>query len=166
MAHIDKITPNFWFDTQAEEAATFYTSIFKNSKIGDITYYTKAGQEIHKQKPGSVMTVEFTLEDQSFLALNGGPLFKFNESISFIINCDNQEEVDYYWEKLNEGGDPTSQQCGWLKDEFGVSWQVVPTVLHQMLKDKDIEKAERAMVAMMQMKKLVIGELEDAFNSK
>jgi predicted 3-demethylubiquinone-9 3-methyltransferase (glyoxalase superfamily) len=164
MATLDKITPNLWFDKQAEEAAKFYTSIFKNSGIDVITHYTRAGQEIHGMEPGSVMTVEFNLQGQSFVALNGGPLFKFTEAISFVVNCDNQDEIDHYWKKLSEGGDPSAQQCGWLKDKFGLSWQVVPSILSILLQDEDREKAERAMAAMMKMKKLEVQELKDAFN--
>lgn len=162
MAKIEKITPNLWFDSEAEEAAKYYTSIFKNSGIDRVTGYTKAGQEIHKKQPGSVMTVEFNLEGQKFVALNGGPYFKFNESISFIVNCENQKEVDYFWEKLSAGGDPKAQQCGWLKDKFGLSWQIVPTALTELMADPDQEKVELAMAAMLKMKKINISELEAA----
>jgi predicted 3-demethylubiquinone-9 3-methyltransferase (glyoxalase superfamily) len=162
MASIEKITPNLWFNTEAEDAAKYYTSIFKNSGIDHVTLYTKAGQEIHKKEPGSVLTVEFRLDGQKFIALNGGPEFKFNEAVSFVVNCQSQDEVDFYWEKLSEGGDPNTQQCGWLKDKFGLSWQVIPTILPRLLKDSDHEKAERAMAAMMKMKKLNIRELEAA----
>ena len=165
MAKIERFTPNLWFDTEAEEAAKFYTSIFKNSKIDKVSYYPKVGQEIHGKEPGSVMTVEFTLDGQKFLALNGGPHFKFNEAISFIVNCENQKEVDYYWEKLGAGGDPKAQQCGWLKDKFGLSWQVVPTALNDLLRDSDNEKVEHAFEAMLRMKKLDIHELEAAAQS-
>lgn len=151
-----KITPHLWFDNEAEEAANFYTSIFKNSKINNITRYGEAGYEIHRRPAGSVLTVEFELDGQTFVALNGGPVFKFNESISFVVNCETQEEVDYYWERLGEGGDERAQQCGWLKDKFGVSWQVVPVAIYQMLSDPDREKSERAMTALLQMKKLDI----------
>src|SRR5688572_25442523 len=140
MAKLEKITPNLWFDSQAEEAAKFYTSIFKNSGIDKITRYPAAGQEIHQQKPGSVMTVEFNLEGQKFVGLNAGPIFKFNEAISFIVNCETQQEVDYFWGKLSQGGDPKAQQCGWLKDKFGLSWQIVPTALNKLLEDADTEK--------------------------
>jgi predicted 3-demethylubiquinone-9 3-methyltransferase (glyoxalase superfamily) len=162
MATIKKITPNLWFNTEAEDAAKFYTSIFKKSKIGRVSRYTNAGKEIHKKEPGSVMTVEFLLEGQSFVALNGGPDFKFNESISFVINCDDQKEIDYFWDKLSSGGDPKAQQCGWLKDKFGLSWQVVPEVLEELMMDEDHEKVERTFDAMMKMKKLNIEELESA----
>ena len=128
MATLQKITPNLWFDTQAEAAAEFYTSIFPNSKVDRIARYPEAGEEIHKMTPGSIMTVDFELDGQSFVALNAGPVFKFNEAISFVVHCDTQQEVDDFWEKLGEGGDPNSQQCGWLKDKYGVSWQIVPRV--------------------------------------
>jgi predicted 3-demethylubiquinone-9 3-methyltransferase (glyoxalase superfamily) len=162
MATIEKITPNLWFNTEAEEAAKYYTSIFKNSGIDHVTYYTKAGQEIHKKEPGSVLTVEFRLDGQKFIALNGGPEFKFNEAISFVVNCQSQDEVDFFWERLSQDGDPHVQQCGWLKDKFGLSWQVVPTILPKLLKDTDHEKVERAMAAFMKMKKINIRELEAA----
>jgi len=165
MAKIERFTPNLWFDSEAENAAKHYTSIFKNSRIDKVTYYPNAGQEIHGKQPGSVMTVEFTLDGQKFLALNGGPHFKFNEAVSFIVNCENQQEVDYYWEKLGAGGDPNAQQCGWLKDKFGLSWQVVPTALDELLTGSDQEKVEHAFEAMLRMKKLDIHELEAAAQS-
>jgi len=165
MATMQKITSSFWFDSEAEEAAKFYTSIFKNSRIGKISRYGKEGFEIHKRPEGSVMVVQFYLEGQEFSALNGGPLFKFNESISFIVNCSTQEEVDYYWEKLNEGGDEKSQACGWLKDKFGLSWQVVPNVLAEMLTDPDPKKSQPVMKALLEMKKLDIETLQQAYNS-
>jgi predicted 3-demethylubiquinone-9 3-methyltransferase (glyoxalase superfamily) len=157
-----RIAPCLWFDDQAEKAATFYTSIFKNSRITKITRYGEAGQEIHGKPPGSVLTVVFELDGQQFTALNGGPVFKFNEAISFQIYCQNQEEVDHYWNKLSEGGDEKAQQCGWLKDRFGVSWQVVPTVLIELLSDPDTKKSQRAMNAMFQMKKIDIDKLTRA----
>jgi predicted 3-demethylubiquinone-9 3-methyltransferase (glyoxalase superfamily) len=166
MATMQKITANLWFDKQAEEAAKFYVSVFKNSKIGRISHYTEEGFEVHGMPAGTAMTVEFQLEGQNFVALNGGPHFKFSEAVSFIINCDNQEEVDYYWNKLGEGGDPKAQVCGWLKDKFGLSWQVTPTVLDDMIADPDKNKANRAMRAMLKMKKLDIAELERAYNGK
>ncbi|NOT74983.1 MAG: VOC family protein [Cyclobacteriaceae bacterium] len=166
MATIQKITPNLWFEKQAEEAAKYYVSIFKNSKLGRISYYSKAGYDQHKMPEGSVMTVEFEIEGQKFLALNGGPLFKFNESISFIVSCKNQEEIDYYWDKLTPGGDKDSQQCGWLKDKFGLSWQVSPAILDEMMADKDQKKVDRVTEAFMKMKKMNIAKLEDAFNGK
>jgi len=160
---MQKITPFLWFDSQAEEAAKFYTSIFRNSKMGRVTRYPNEGQEVHGREPGSVMVAEFEIEGQTFTALNGGPLFKFNESISFVVNCQSQEEVDHYWNRLSEGADPKAQQCGWLKDRFGVSWQIVPTILTKMLGDKDREKANRVMRAMLGMKKMNIAELEKAY---
>jgi predicted 3-demethylubiquinone-9 3-methyltransferase (glyoxalase superfamily) len=162
MAHISKIAPCLWFDDQAEEAAKFYVGIFKNSKIGRIARYGSAGQEVHGRPPGSVMTVAFELEGQEFTALNGGPLFKFNEAISFQVNCETQAEVDYFWERLSQGGDEKAQQCGWLKDKYGVSWQVVPVELPELLSDPDKAKSERAMKAMLKMKKLDIAELKRA----
>ena len=162
MVTSNPIVPCLWFDTQAEEAARFYTGVFKNSKIGTIARYSEAGHEVHGRAAGSVMTVEFELNGQKFTALNGGPHFKFNDAISFQIMCKDQEEVDYYWNKLSQGGDPSAQQCGWLKDKFGLSWQVVPTPLLEMLTDPDREKADRTMEAMLQMKKLDIAEWERA----
>ena len=163
MATLQPITPCLWFDTQAEEAARYYTGIFKPSKIGRISRYTEAGREVHGRPAGTVMTVEFELNGQPFTALNGGPVFKFNEAISFQIMCRTQEEVDHYWNKLTASGDEKAQQCGWLKDKYGVSWQVVPTVLVEMMSDPDKEKSGRAMEAMLQMKKLDIAELKRAF---
>ena len=158
-----RIAPCLWFDHQAEEAAAFYVSVFKNSKIVTVARYSKAGLEIHKRPMGSVMTVAFELDGQAFTALNGGPVFTFTEAISLQVSCDTQEEVDYYWEALSKGGDPKSQQCGWLKDKYGLSWQIVPTVLPEMLKDHESPKAQRAMEAMLRMKKIDIAELERAF---
>jgi predicted 3-demethylubiquinone-9 3-methyltransferase (glyoxalase superfamily) len=158
-----RITPCLWFDNQAEEAANFYVSIFKNSKITGISRYSEVGQEVHHRPAGSVMTVSFELDGQTFTALNGGPVFRFNEAVSLQINCDSQEEVDYYWDKLSKGGDPKAQECGWLKDRYGLSWQVVPRVLIDMLKDHSSEKAKRAMEAMLRMKKINIAELEHAY---
>ena len=163
---MQKISPCLWFDDNAEEAVKFYGSIFKNSKVGNVTRYGKEGYEIHKKKEGSVMTIDFEIEGQKFLALNGGPIFKFNEAISFQIYCDTQEEIDYYWEKLTEGGDKNAQVCGWLKDKFGVSWQVVPIALIKMLQDKDSKKTERVMKAMLQMKKLDIDALTKAYQEE
>ena len=162
MATINKISPCLWFDGQAEEAAKFYTGIFRNSKLGKVTRYTEAGQEVHKRTPGSVMTVEFQLEGLNFVALNGGPDFKFSEAISFQVNCETQQEVDQYWDKLSEGGNKDAQQCGWLKDKFGLSWQIVPMVLPQLLADPDKQKASRVMNAMLKMKKLDIQQLQKA----
>jgi predicted 3-demethylubiquinone-9 3-methyltransferase (glyoxalase superfamily) len=162
MKNIQKITPCLWFDDQAEEAAEFYTSVFRNSKIGNISRYGEAGQEVHGKPAGTVMTVAFELDGQSFTALNGGPTFKFNEAISLQVDCETQEDVDYYWEKLSEGGDEKAQQCGWLKDKYGVSWQIVPRILTEMLNDPDHEKSQRVMTAMLQMKKIDIDELKRA----
>jgi predicted 3-demethylubiquinone-9 3-methyltransferase (glyoxalase superfamily) len=158
-----RIAPCLWFDHQAEEAARFYTGIFKSSKIVNISRYGKAGQEIHRRPPGSVMTVAFELDGEPFTALNGGPLFKFNEAISLQVFCADQREVDHYWDQLSAGGDPKAQQCGWLKDRYGVSWQVVPTVLLEMIQDKDESKSQRAFQAMMHMKKFDIAALKKAF---
>ena len=158
-----KIAPCLWFDGNAQEAARFYVEVFRNSRIVATSYYGEADREIHGKAPGSVLTVAFELEDQSFVALNGGPEFKFNEAISFQILCDDQRELDHYWDRLSAGGDPNVQQCGWLRDRFGVSWQVVPRVLPQMLVDPDPVKSQRAMAALMKMKKLDIAELERAF---
>ena len=163
MPALRKITPFLWFADQAEEAATLYTSIFPNSRIVKITRYGEAGREIHRRPPGSVMTVLFELDGQPFTALNGGPLFTFNEAISFEIDCSTQEEVDYFWEKLSEGGDTGAQQCGWLKDRFGLSWQVVPSILNELVSDPESAASQRAMAAMLGMKKLDIAELERAY---
>lgn len=162
MQTLQRITPCLWFDDQAKEAAEFYTGIFRNSKIVNVTHYGEAGYEVHQRPAGIVMTVAFELEGQAFTALNGGPIFKFNEAISLQVHCETQEEVDYYWEKLSAGGDQTAQQCGWLKDQYGVSWQIVPRVLVEMLSDANPEKSERAMSAMLRMKKINIHELEQA----
>ncbi len=162
MQDIQKITPCLWFDAQAEEAAKFYTSIFKNSKIVSMTRYGEAGHDVHDRPAGTVMTVAFELDGQAFTALNGGPVFTFNEAISFQVSCETQEELDYYWEKLSEGGDEQAQQCGWLKDKYGVSWQVIPTVLLEMLNDSDAEKSQRVMKAMLQMKKIDIEKVKRA----
>ena len=163
MPIVTRIVPCLWFDDQAEEAASFYTSIFSNSKIGTIARYGEAGHEIHGRPAGSVLTVAFELDGQPFTALNGGPVFRFNEAISFQVMCETQEEVDDYWEKLSAGGDEKAQQCGWLKDRFGVSWQVVPEVVTQLVNDPDSEKSQRAMQALLQMKKLDIAGLERAY---
>jgi predicted 3-demethylubiquinone-9 3-methyltransferase (glyoxalase superfamily) len=163
---MEKIIPCLWFDSNAEEAVNFYTSIFKNSKIGKISRYGKEGYEIHGKPEGTVLTVEFELNGQTFTALNGGPAFKFNEAISFQVHCESQNEVDHYWEKLSQGGDEKAQQCGWLKDKYGVSWQIVPTVLGEMLQDKDPKKSGRVMNALLQMKKIDIRTLEKAYEQK
>ncbi|MGH9512916.1 MAG: VOC family protein [Terriglobales bacterium] len=155
-----KITPFLWFDSQAEEAANFYTSIFKNSKVGKISRYGDAGPG----PKGTVMSATFQLEGQDFYALNGGPHFKFTEAISFFVDCKTQEEVDELWEKLSAGGQES--QCGWLKDKYGLSWQIIPAVLIEMLRDKDPQKSQRVMKAMLQMKKIDIKKLEDAYNGQ
>lgn len=158
-----KISPCLWFDDQGEVAANFYTSIFPNSHITHIERYGEAGREQHGKPPGSVMTVVFELNGQPFTALNGGPIFKFNEAVSFQIFCESQEEVDHYWENLSAGGDPAAQQCGWLKDRYGLSWQVVPTALIEMIADPDRVKSQKVMASMMQMKKLDIAALRHAY---
>jgi predicted 3-demethylubiquinone-9 3-methyltransferase (glyoxalase superfamily) len=156
-----RISPCLWFDDQAETAAKLYTSIFKNSKITQVARYTEVGKEHHRKAPGSVMTVAFELDGLPFTALNGGPIFKFSEAISLQIYCDNQEEVDHYWNKLTAGGQ--EQPCGWLKDKFGVSWQVVPKELIDMMSDPDAAKAARATQAMFQMKKIDIATVRRAY---
>ncbi len=157
---MQKITPFLWFDTNAEEAMNFYTSLFKNSKIVSVSRYGEGGPG----QAGSVMTATFTLNGQEFMALNGGPHFKFTEAISFFVNCETQEEVDELWEKLSEGGE--KGQCGWLKDKFGVSWQIVPTALGELLGDKDPEKAKRVLEAMLQMHKIDIEKLKQAYEQR
>jgi predicted 3-demethylubiquinone-9 3-methyltransferase (glyoxalase superfamily) len=159
-----KITPFLWFDNKAEKAARFYVSIFKHSKIGDITRYNEEGAKVTGKPKGSVMTVAFRLEGQEFVALNGGPLFKFTEAISFVVNCQTQAEVNYFWDKLSAGGD--TGRCGWLKDKFGLSWQVVPTILIEMLKDKDPAKSRRVMKAMLEMDKIDIATLKAAYDQE
>lgn len=159
-----KLKPCLWFDGQAEDAANFYIGIFKNSKITAISRYGEAGTEFHGRPAGSVMVVAFELDGQSFTALNGGPHFKFTEAISFQIDCATQEEVDYYWEKLSAGGPPEAQQCGWVKDKFGLSWQVVPSILAKLVGDPESAKSQRAMQAMLQMKKLDIAALQRAYD--
>jgi predicted 3-demethylubiquinone-9 3-methyltransferase (glyoxalase superfamily) len=165
MATLNRIVPCLWFADQAEDAAKYYTGIFKNSRINTVTRYGSAGVEVHRRPPGSVMTVEFELDGQRFTALNGGPSFKFNEAVSFQIMCDTQEEIDYYWAKLTAGGDPSAQVCGWLKDKFGLSWQVVPKGMEEMLKDPESPGARRAFEAMLQMKKIDIEELQRAHDT-
>jgi len=156
-----KITPFLWFDGQAEEAARFYVSIFRNSRILNATRYTNAGKEVHGRPPGSAMTVEFQLEGKRFIALNGGPQFKFTEAISFSVNCKTQAEVDRFWWKLSEGGE--EGPCGWLKDKYGLSWQINPTILGELLGDKDSRKAGRVMNALLKMKKIDIAALKKAY---
>jgi predicted 3-demethylubiquinone-9 3-methyltransferase (glyoxalase superfamily) len=159
---MQKITPFLWFDHQAEEAAKFYTSVFKNSKVGRILRYDEATAKAAGGPVGSVLTIEFEIEGQKFTALNGGPQFKFNESVSFVVYCQTQAEVDYFWQKLTADGGQESE-CGWLRDKFGLSWQVTPTVLIEMLHDKDPKKSGRVMNAMMQMQKIDIGKLKAAY---
>ncbi|MDR3559405.1 MAG: VOC family protein [Candidatus Pacebacteria bacterium] len=165
-----KITPFLWFDHEAEEAANFYVSVFagrgEDAAIENVTYYNKESSQASGQAEGSAMTVAFRLAGQKFAAINGGPPFKLSEAVSFVINCETQEEVDYYWEKLSEGGDPKAQVCGWLKDEFGLSWQVTPTILPELLSDPNPEKARRVMSAMLSMKKIYIAELKQAAADK
>lgn len=164
MAAIQKMAACLWFDTEAEQAAEFYTSIFENSRIKEISRYGKEGHEIHGREPGSVMTVSFELDGQEFTALNGGPIFKFNEAVSFQVFCETQKDADYYWEKLTAGGNPDAQQCGWLKDKFGLSWQVIPTKVLELIKDPDSPRAQRATKAMLQMKKLDVDALQRAYD--
>ena len=159
-----KITPFLWFDHQAEEAARFYTSVFKNSRVGEITRYDEQASKAAGRPVGSVMTVAFELDGQQFTALNGGPQFKFGEAISFVVNCETQAEVDHFWERLSAGGQQI--ECGWLKDRFGVAWQVTPAILIEMLQDKDPEKAKRVMAAMLTMKKLNIDALKRAYEGR
>jgi predicted 3-demethylubiquinone-9 3-methyltransferase (glyoxalase superfamily) len=157
------ITPCLWFDGEAEDAARFYTGIFPNSKITSISHYGEAGREVHGQPAGKVLTVAFELDGRPFTALNGGPQFKFNEAVSFQIPCRNQEEIDYYWDKLTAGGDARAQQCGWLKDRYGLSWQVFPAAVMDMLQDQDRKKADRVMQAVMEMRKMDLAALERAY---
>ncbi len=161
---MQKVTPCLWFDDQAEEAVNFYVSIFNNSKIETITRYGEAGAEAAGRPRGTVMTVVFQLDGQKFMALNGGPVFTFSPAISLMVNCQTQDEIDDLWEKLSEGGEV--QQCGWLQDKYGVSWQIVPTALGEMLQDKDTERSERVMKAMLQMKKIDIRGLEQAYEQE
>jgi predicted 3-demethylubiquinone-9 3-methyltransferase (glyoxalase superfamily) len=157
-----RITPFLWFDDQAEQAAAFYTSIFKDSRVTATTRYTKEAEQAAGRPAGSVMTVAFELDGQEFTAINGGPIFKFNEALSLVVHCDSQQEVDHFWNRLSEGGDPGAQQCGWLKDRFGLSWQVVPDQLPRLLTDPDPARGRRAMAAMLTMKKIDIAALEKA----
>jgi predicted 3-demethylubiquinone-9 3-methyltransferase (glyoxalase superfamily) len=162
MPSIRHIRPCLWFDSQAEEAANFYVSIFDDSRITQIARYGEAGHEIHGRPAGSVMTVIFELSGHKLMGLNGGPLFKFNEAISLEVGCDTQEQIDYYWNKLSAGGDPRAQQCGWLKDKYGLSWQIAPVMMEELMADHTSQKAERLMNAMLKMKKLDIAQLEQA----
>ena len=155
-----KITPCLWFDTQAEEAANFYTSVFDNGRIKQVSRYGKAGQDVHGREPGSIMVVEFEIAGQTFTALNGGPLFKFSEAVSFQVMCEDQDEIDRFWAKLSDGGQPG--QCGWLKDRFGLSWQIVPAVLPQLITNASGEARERIISAVMGMKKFDVAALQRA----
>lgn len=167
MARVQKIVPCLWFDEQAEQAVNFYVAIFeKDSRVTRVSHYTGEGQTIHGREPGSVMTVEFELAGVSLTALNGGPHFKFNEAVSLQVMCENQAEIDRYWSRLAEGGDVSAQQCGWLKDQFGVSWQIVPAILPELLSDPDVQKASRVMRAILQMKKLDLAELKRAHGGR
>jgi predicted 3-demethylubiquinone-9 3-methyltransferase (glyoxalase superfamily) len=157
---MQKIVPNLWFDTQAEEAAQFYTSVFKDSKIGSIMRYSEAGPG----EPGTVMTVDFVLQGQNFTAINGGPEFRFTEAISLLVNCESQEEVDELWDKLLEGGQ--EQQCGWLKDKYGLSWQIIPVEMYELMNSGDEAAMQRVMQAMLQMVKIDVKVLRDAYNAK
>ena len=161
---MQRITPFLWFNDNAEEAVKFYTFIFKKSKIGKIARYDEAGEKVAGRPAGSVMTIEFEIEGQDFIALNGGPHFKFNEAVSFVVSCKTQTEVDYYWNKLSAGGKEV--QCGWLKDKFGLSWQIVPTILGELMSDKDPVKSQRVMEAMLKMVKLDINKLKAAYAGK
>jgi len=163
MAVTPTLTPCLWFDGKAEEAANFYVAIFPNSRIVTVARYGEAGREQHGQAPGTVMVVEFELDGQRFTGLNGGPHFKFNEAVSFQVRCETQAEVDRYWDKLGAGGDPNAQQCGWLKDKFGLSWQIVPSVVPELLSDPTNPGSQRAMAAMMQMKKPDIAAMRKAY---
>lgn len=159
----NRIVPCLWFDSEAEAAAAFYTSIFPDSEILSVTRYTKEGFEVHGRPEGSAMTVEFRIAGQDFVALNGGPVFRFTEAVSFQVTCESQAEIDRYWERLGEGGDPAAQQCGWLKDRFGLSWQIVPAELPEMLRDADTRKVERVTAAFLGMKKFDIAALKRAY---
>jgi len=162
MSTVQRITPFLWFNDQAEEAARFYTGIFPNSKLGQVSRYGDAGKEIHRMKPGTAMTVSFELDGLPFTALNGGPIYTFTEAISFQVACRDQREVDHYWDKLTAGGDPESQRCGWLKDRFGVSWQVVPVALPSLVGDPAHPGSQRAVAALLKMKKIDIAALQRA----
>jgi predicted 3-demethylubiquinone-9 3-methyltransferase (glyoxalase superfamily) len=163
MPALARISPCLWFDSEAEEAARYYIGIFKNSKITNVSRYGEAGKEIHGRPPGSVMVVAFELDGVPFTGLNGGPIFKFNEAISLQVHCGSQQEIDYYWEKLGAGGDPNAQQCGWLKDKFGLSWQVVPSNMEAMFQGEATLASDRAMNAMMTMKKIDMAAVERAY---
>ena len=163
MPTIQKITPCLWFDDQAEAAAQYYTSIFPNSRITTVAHYSEVGHEIHQRPAGSVMIVGFELDGVAFTALNGGPHFKFTEAISLQVNCEDQQELDYFWESLGAGGDPAARQCGWLKDKYGLSWQIVPAIMAQLVNDATPDKSGRVMAALLQMTKLDIAALLKAY---
>lgn len=163
---ISPLTTCLWFDGQAEEAAQLYTSVFPNSKITHRQHYAGVAQDVHGQQPGSLMVIEFSLGGHKFVGLNGGPMFKHSEAVSFMVDCDDQSEIDHYWEKLGEGGDPNRRQCGWLADKFGVAWQVIPKALKEMMSSDDKEAAGRVTAAMMQMKKMDLAGLRKAFEGK
>ena len=166
MPNIRRIAPCLWFDRQGEEAAKYYVGIFNNSRITAVSHFGRAGFEAHRMPAGTVMTVAFELDGQPFTALNGGPQFKFTEAVSLQVMCETQAEVDYYWEKLAAGGDPKARQCGWVKDKFGLSWQIVPTILPELIQDPHTEKTERVITAIMEMKKLDIAALKRAHEGK
>ena len=166
MATMQRISPCLWFADDAEDAARFYTGIFKNSRITTITRYSESGFDVHHRPAGSVMVVAFELDGHTFTALNGGPVFKFNEAISLQVNCATQDEIDYYWEKLSAGGNPKAQQCGWLKDRYGLSWQVVPDIMDELFKDENSAGTKRAMESMLVMKKIDIAALRRAYDGK
>jgi predicted 3-demethylubiquinone-9 3-methyltransferase (glyoxalase superfamily) len=163
MVSVQKLVPCLWFDRQAEEAAKFYVSIFKNSKLGGVSYYPNEGQEIHGTKEGTVLVAEFEIEGQKFMGLNGGPQFKFTEAVSFTVNCDTQEEIDYHWSRLTADGGQEGP-CGWLKDKFGLSWQIAPSMVGKWLTDPDKRKSARVIAAVMKMGKLDIAALQKAFD--
>jgi predicted 3-demethylubiquinone-9 3-methyltransferase (glyoxalase superfamily) len=163
---LNRISPCLWYDSQAEEAARYYCSIFENSKIRAVSRYGDAGHEVHGRAAGSVLTVDFELAGQAFTALNGGPVFKFTPAISLQVSCETQQEIDQYWDRLTAGGDPSAQQCGWLKDRYGLSWQVVPVVLAKLMTDPDTRKSDRVMTALLQMKKFDIAALQRASEGK
>jgi predicted 3-demethylubiquinone-9 3-methyltransferase (glyoxalase superfamily) len=166
MAIVQKITPCLWLDARAEDAARFYVSIFGNSRVESITRYGKEGFERHGRPAGSVMTVSFSLEGQTFTLLNGGPIYALSPAISLVVHCASQSEVDHFWDRLGEGGDPSAQVCGWLKDKFGLSWQIVPEALFAMLGANDTDKCDRVMRAVMRMKKLDLDALQRAYDGR
>ena len=166
MSSVQRIAPCLWFDRQAEDAAKHYVSVFRNARIVNVTRYGKAGFDVHHMPAGTVMTVEFELDGQAFTALNGGPAFTFNEAVSLQVFCDTQAEIDYFWERLSQGGDPRAQQCGWLKDRYGLSWQVVPRKIGEFLADADSPAGQRTTMALLQMKKIDIAALERAHDGK